>query len=155
MRSHLVSLFLLGLSFTSYGQNVKVKAADGSECATLPCVVASVTLTDQSAGASGVPFYTPASTGIFRISAYINTSTGTVQRAYWRLDLGWTDSGGPRSGSSISQYLASGQNGFDSATLIANDVGGQPLTYTATPHGGGQGMGGMTYTLVLIVEQIQ
>jgi hypothetical protein len=151
MKHYLVAMAVFVLCISGMAQTRKAIRSDGTECPTLPCVIASVTLTDQSTAALRVPIFTPTSDGIFRISSYMTTSDGTVKRAYWELSLGWTDNLATRSALALDVF----PNGVAGATQLQSTVAGQPLTYTVKPHGGGGGVGGMTYNLRLILEQLQ
>jgi hypothetical protein len=151
MKTNLLLVLLLGLSVSAFAQSAKAIRSDGTACAALPCVVASVSLTDRSTAASKVPIYTPSSDGVFRINIYMNTSNGSVPGAYWEMSTGWTDSLATRSAIAVDVF----PNGVAGAALVQQDIAGQPLTYTVKPHGGGGGVGGMTYNLLVIVEQLQ
>lgn len=149
MKHCLVVIIALGLCVSGLAQTGRAVRGDGAQCTALPCVVASVSLTNQSQKALQIPLFTPSSDGLYRVSAYMRTSTGTNQRASWQLTLGWTDELGTNvSGSSI------GPDSFLPITLVVRDIGGQPLAYSVKPHGGGQGVG-MTYDLFVTVEQVQ
>ena len=87
MKHYLVALFLFGLSVSGFAK---------AQCAAFPCVVATVTLTNQSHSILNTPIFTPTASGIFRISAYLSTSAGNNQSALWLLFVGWTDDNGAR-----------------------------------------------------------
>ena len=123
-----------------------------AQCAAFPCVVASISLTNQSQAVKSAPMFTPTVAGVFRISGYVSTSAGTNSSAEWAVYLGWTDNHGPKQ----LLYGATHQNASDAASPITvQDVAGQPLLYQTVLYGGGQGSGGMTYDLFLVVEQLQ
>ena len=142
MKRYLFVTILLGLSVSGFAQ---------TQCATFPCVVASLSLTDQSHAIPSTPIFTPTADGAFRISVYISTSPGTNQRATWTTYLGWTDLHGVKE----APFISAAQNADASANIVVQDVGGQPLLYQVKPVGGGGGVGGMTYDLLVTVEQIQ
>lgn len=151
MKICLSLLILLGLSATCIAQNGKARRSDGTECTAFPCVVATLTLIDQSQNLPSTPIFTPTSTGVFRINAYMSTSTGSVKRAVWTLYLGSTgDNGSHRYGTGSGPGADNAYN----ATFVTQDIGGQPLLYQ-TKLGGGGGSGGMTYNLYITVEQLQ
>jgi hypothetical protein len=143
MKRYLVALFLFGLSVSGFAQ---------TQCAAFPCVVATVSLTNQSQNIPKTPIFTPTTSGVFRINAYMSTSPGTVKRAVWGFYLGSTGDNGAR------QYATgsgpSSDNGYN-ATFVTQDVGGQPLFYQTKLTAGGNGNGGMTYNLYITVEQLQ
>src|SRR3977135_389071 len=82
MKGYLVILFVLALSLAGFAH---------AQCAAFPCVVATVSLTNQSANIPMTPIFTPASNGCFRVAGYISTSNGTRSNAIWTVDLGFTD----------------------------------------------------------------
>jgi hypothetical protein len=66
-RCLLLGVFLVALSASGFGQEAKNQ---NSPCSSLPCIVASVSLTNQTESVYQVPIYTPPTTGLFRISYY-------------------------------------------------------------------------------------
>src|SRR5581483_7311667 len=83
----LLALLVIGFSASAFAQ-----------CAAFPCVVASLALTNQSQAIPATAIFTPTANGVFRISSYISTSTGTNKNATWEAFEGWTDEIGPRQG---------------------------------------------------------
>src|SRR6266446_10086734 len=116
MKSYLVALFLFGLSVSGFAH---------AQCAAFPCVVASVSLNDQSQAISSTPVFTPTADGVFRISLYLSTSAGTNKRAYWSTYVGWTDAHGTKQ----DPFTSALQNSASGANIVVQDVGGQPLLY--------------------------
>jgi hypothetical protein len=151
MKRYLLLTILFGVSVSGFAQNGKAKRSDGTECATLPCVIATVSLTDQSQAIPVTTIFTPTTDGAFRITVYISTSPGTNKRATWTIYLGWTDLHGAKE----TPFISAGQNGDSSGNIMVQAVGGQPLLYQVKPMGGGGGVGGMTYDILVAVEQIQ
>jgi hypothetical protein len=87
---------------------------------------------------------------MFRISAYLSTSTGTNKNVEWLAYVGWTDANGAKiTDAGALQNKSAGLN------FVVQDIGGQPLLYQTRLYGGGGGNGGMTYNLSIIVEQLQ
>lgn len=151
MKRYLLVMVLLGMSVGSFAQSVKATRADGTECATLPCVVATVSLTDQGQPIPSTPIFTPTADGAFRMSLYTSTSGGTNKRAYWATFFGWTDVHGAKQMPLANTY----PNGSSSISMLVQAVAGQPLLYQVKPVGGGGGVVGMTYDLLITIEQLQ
>jgi len=151
MKKYFALLMMLGLCVSGFAQTPKARRADGTECAALPCVVASVSLMDQNQPIPATPAFTPITDGVFRVSAYITTSSGSNKRAEWVTFAGWTDAHGAKQLGLVSAT----QNSSMGQGLVVQGVGGQPLLYQSKPAGGGGGVGGMTYDLFITVEQLQ
>ena len=139
MKRYLVALFLFGLSVSGFAQ---------AQCAAFPCVVATVSLTNQSHAIPNTPIFTPTASSVFRISAYLTTSAGN-RSALWQLFVGWTDDNGARKASTATAPSNSNAN---IATFVVQDVAGVPLSYQTKPIGN---VGGMTYNFSIVVEQLQ
>jgi len=142
MKRYLVALFLFGLSVSGFAQ---------AQCAAFPCIVASVALTNQTQAALQVPLYTPPTDGLFRISAYEQTTKlGSVSGGFWKFIFGWTDPLKPRT---ISGQVS--DNGWSTlwAPITIRDVAGQPIAYSVKPGGGNPGL--TSYNLFITVEQLQ
>jgi hypothetical protein len=129
---------LIGLSIGSSAQT----------CTTFPCVVASVSLTDQINGIGATPLYTPPVSGIFRISAYLSVRrVDTKPNAVWNIDVLWRDDQEARQASyTISNAFSSAQ----SSTWVVQAVGGVPLLFKTRSMNGRVG-----YNLFIVVEQLQ
>lgn len=121
-------------------------AASAQTCSTFPCVVASVTLTDQNQAIRGTPIFTPTSDGIFRISIYISTSNGHDPSGKYEIFWDWTDLNGPKE-QSLTVFRQQGQ----SYTSIVRDIANVPIRYRVKAHY----PDGMTYNLNIVVEQLQ
>jgi hypothetical protein len=142
MKHYLVALFLFGLSVSGFAQ---------TQCSAFPCVVATVTLTNQSQAIPSTPFFTPAQDGMFRMNVYLSTTASTNKGAYCAVFAGWTDENGSRKWQ--SQANQNNSNAGYSSSFVVRDLGGQPLLYQTKPN---QGQGtGMTYELFITVEQLQ
>ena len=89
MNKHVLSLVLLGICASVSAQNVKARKADGTACAQLPCVVASVTAIDQSAAVASTVLFTPDEDGLFRVTYYLESAH--VKGSTWGVGFGWTD----------------------------------------------------------------
>jgi hypothetical protein len=123
--------------------------ASGQQCSPLPCIVASASLTGQTAPVPLTTIYTPPASGLFRVSTYLSVTRTRSVTPTWILTLGWTDDNGPR-----STTTSATQNGANAnaATAVIQAVGGQPVAYRT----GLQGEAGeTTYNLFVVVEQLQ
>jgi hypothetical protein len=140
MKRSLLVLFVLALSLRGFAQ---------AQCAAFPCVVASVSLFDQTQSISNVPLYTPATNGIFRLSFYITSTPARNDTFSWGIGFGWTDSLKKR-----QNPLSSTRTGFYGMqpVLIVQDIAGQPLTYNLHADGNVEPS---TYNLFITVEQLQ
>ena len=147
-RNTLLVLFLFGLSISGFAQKTKNET---TSCTALPCVVATVSLANQSTSATQVPLYTPPVDGTFRISVYMTTSADDNNDAYWVALFGWTDELATRNNWSI--YIH--QSNYVGQSIVANDLAGKPLAYSVRPHAGGIGGSNMTYNLTIVVEQLR
>jgi len=136
----LLALLVIGFSASAFAQ-----------CAAFPCVVASLALTNQSQAIPATAIFTPTANGVFRISSYISTSTGTNKNATWEAFEGWTDEIGPRQGG----FVFASPNIASSSTWVARVIAGQPVLYQTKLYHTAGGSGGMTYNLNVVVEQLQ
>jgi hypothetical protein len=140
MKRYLVALFLFGLSVSGFAH---------AQCAAFPCVVASVSLPNQSQAIPNTPIFTPTANGIFRINAYATASKGNNQSAQWVVYFGWTDDLGARKSTTTAYENSSNA---PNTTFIVQDVAGLPLSYQTKPSGN---VSGATYNLNIVVEQLQ
>lgn len=140
MKHYLILLILVGASLSAFGQT----------CTTFPCVVASVSLTNQTQPLPSTPIFTPTNSGIFRISAYLSTSKTNNPFASWTVSLGWTDDIGPRqSGPKAFQNASTAGIG----TFVVQSLGGQPLFFRTRSDSGASGS--LRYNLFIVVEQLE
>lgn len=140
MKRCLILFFSVGLSAVASAQT----------CSSFPCIVATVTLMDQSAAIPNTPIFTPSANGIFRITAYLSTTASTNKGARWSILTGWTDENGFRYGYGDA---FSGGSDANTATSVARDLAGQPLLYSTRLYQTGGTP--MTYNLFITVEQLQ
>jgi hypothetical protein len=129
---------LIALSVSAFGQEATPAS---SPCQTLPCIVASISLINQTESVNQVPIYTPSATGFFRIS-YYEEVVGAI--GVFTFTWNWNDdvrreTFGPFQ-ENAGQYFNAGIPGM-------RVLAGTPITYTVTGHG--------IYNLVAIVEQLQ
>jgi len=138
-RCLVLGTLLIALCASGFGQEAR---NENSPCASLPCIVASISLPNQTESVYQVPIYTPTTTGFFRISYYEEDPSGV---GFWTFTWNWTDD---------SKYQAFGpftiQPGeyFNDGVPGMRVLAGHPITYTVTGHGG-------SYNLFAIVEQLQ
>jgi hypothetical protein len=145
----MVILFLFGLSISGFAQKTKNTT---SSCTAFPCVVATISVVNQSTNVTQAPIYTPTEDGTFRINAYMSTSPDDNVSAYWKVVFAWTDELGLKFGGILTPH----QNAYYPMTIVVNDVAGQPLAYSVRPHSGNGGGGShMTYDLTIVVEQLR
>jgi hypothetical protein len=131
-----------------------------------PVIVATVNLTNQTAPISSTTLFTPTSTGVYRVTAYMTQVTPVnTLNIFWYLTLHWTDDAGTQSASLrtnhiLLQTLTSGtppvSYGFDAlppgSTSIIEAKAGQPITYSVVLS---KGTNGGTFSLYLVVEQLE
>ena len=141
MKHWLIIMILLGLSLPVFGQT----------CASFPCVLASVSVTNQSQGIRSTPLFAPATAGLFRVSAYMSTSSGILPAAMWGYEIGWKDDQAGRS----SGLAAISRNSAAPFSVIVQSQAGQPITYLVKPIGVNGQLGGMTYNFSITLEQLQ
>ena len=141
---YLAILILFGVSTSGFAQTGKIKT-DGTQCATLPCVVASLSLTDQTQSVSNVPILTSSVSGLFRVSFYMDSSR--IRGSIWHLVFNWTDDLRPRQ--TGSYIVNAGNEAF--SQFPVRGVAGQPITYTVNEQTNIQA----TYDLFIAVEQVQ
>jgi hypothetical protein len=146
MKRYLVVIFLLGLSVSGFVRATKA-GGQASQCTAFPCVVASVSLTDQTASVSQVPIFTPTTTGLYRVSYYEESSR--IQGSVWKFRWNWTDDSITRSSGTLELDPGAYSNfGLPAMWVLA----GQPITYSVTA---GHNAAGTTYNLLATVEQLQ
>jgi hypothetical protein len=117
-----------------------------SSCATLPCVVASISLQGQTAPVAETAVFIPSTSGLFRITAYIESSA--MNGSQWGLQFKYTDDLRGRSAALYQVHPG------DSESIVYNirDVAGQPINYTVSEL---KNWTGGSYDLFITVEEIQ
>lgn len=143
--SFALALLVLNVSVVAQGPR------SATICSAFPCIVASVSLSNQGQGIPATAIFTPSGSGVFRISSSLSTTTGTNQNATWEAFEGWTDDIGPRQGG----FIYASPNINTSSTWLAQVVAGQPILYQTKLYRTLGGSGGMTYNLHIIVEQLE
>jgi hypothetical protein len=138
MKRYLVALFLFGLSVSGFAH---------AQCAAFPCVVGSVALLDQTAAVSQVPLFTPHTSGLFRVSGYLESAA--VKGSIWAPSFSWVDDLKIRH--IPFPVVTPGSYTNFASSLPVRGVAGQPITYTVMK---GQNNPG-SYSLFITVEQLQ
>jgi hypothetical protein len=148
MKHCLVVVLLLVLSAPGFAQTAKAKKADGTECAALPCVVASVSLTNQTEPITPTTLFAPATSGLFHVTYYLESSH--VNGSVWYISFKWTDDLKTRGTGSFG----ANPGGISGQSLSWNFrcVAGQPIQYSVT---GQDNSGGQSFDLFVTVEQLQ
>ena len=137
-------VILFGLTSIGLAQSSNSRG-EPATCSTLPCEVASVTFTAQTAAIPPTVIFTPTTAGLYRVSAYLSTSptAGSV----WKYALTWTDDEKARN--SGAQPVGPGTFGAFSVTV--QSVGGKAISYSV---GAGSNPPGASFNLVITVEQL-
>jgi hypothetical protein len=114
-----------------------------SPCATFPCVVASISLVNQTEPLNQMPVYTPTASGLFRVSYF--EQDGELGFGLWSFTWNWTDDARYETFGSFQLPPTSYFNvGIPSLRVLA----GHPITVTVSGRGG-------SYNLFATVEQLQ
>jgi hypothetical protein len=126
-------------------------SASAQTCSPFPCVVTTVTLTNQSKAIPATTIYTPNTDGLFRVSAYLSlTTVKNVNNEGWELLLAWTDEIGTKKANTNSYN--GGSNALTD-TFVVRGIAGQPLGYTTNPISGGGPQS--NYNLFIVVEELE
>lgn len=145
MKRHLIVLSLIVLNAVAFARTPKAKGED-TGCTVFPCVVASVTLTDQTAPLSNVVLVTPTSDALYRITYYLEPTT---TNSFWNLALNWTDEVRSREWVTAAGLNIQNVISYSALVILARQVAGQPLTYSTEQRRAG------SYSLFITVEQVQ
>lgn len=145
MKGHVIALSLIVLNAVAFAQAPKAKGED-TGCAAFPCVVASVSLTDQTAPLSNVVLVTPTSDALYRMTYYFEA---TSNHSYWHLRFGWTDDIKARNYPTSAALNIVHISSYTSVVVVARQMAGQPLTYSTEQIQAG------SYSLFITVEQVQ
>lgn len=148
MKRCLSFALLLGLSSITVAQNARAGRGEATECATFPCTVASISLTDETSSTSNVTIFTPATDGLFRVNVYMESAR--INGSDWAIGLGWTDSEETRVYPGNGYTV--GPGGFGTFTQVVHDLAGQPMTYRVQ---GAKHSAGTSYNLFITVEELQ
>lgn len=122
-----------------------------AQCATMPCVVATTSLTNQREGIAPTILYTPTAEGTFRINVYISATGGGTGQSQWDIFVRWKDRIGERhAGLPASNNISDAPFG----TFVVHDLAGQPLEYRTSAYPE-RGQAPRAYDLYIVVEQLQ
>jgi len=136
----LLSMFVIAFCANGFSQEVRPQ---NSPCASFPCVVASVSLINQTQGVNQVPIYTPTTTGFYRVS-YLE-QPGQLGVGLWTFTWNWTDD---VKYETFGPYQLAPDSYFNAGIPGMRVLAGHPITFTVTGHGG-------SYNLFASVEQLQ
>jgi hypothetical protein len=114
----LLAALLMVLSVSGSGQEAK---NENPACASYPCVVASISLPNQSVPVSQAPIYTPATSGLFRVTYYMEADTRGIG-SNWTLSWSWRDDLKTETPSRL--YLEPGQYFNVGSAAVQVDIGG-------------------------------
>ena len=137
MKRSLVVLFVLALSLSGFAH---------AQCAAFPCVVASVSLVDQTEPVRTAVF-TPTNSGLFRVTVYMEASH--TPSSHWDLFFYWKDDLRP-TGMGLGSPMG-GQILTNSFNVRA--IAGGPISYILKK--GKNTPPEATYNLFITVEQLQ
>lgn len=137
----LLTIFLVVFCVSGFAQQAN---RQNPSCASFPCIVASISLVNQSMSVSQVPIYTPTTSGVFRVTYYFEADAEAIGGS-WILTFGWTDDLKPQSIPPVGVQPGT----YFSYVLPVRDLGGHPITYSVMGNTGG------SYSLFAIVEQVQ
>lgn len=138
----LAGAFLAALSTSGFGQQVQ---NESSPCSSFPCVVATIALTDQTVSVSQVPVYTPATTGLFRVVYYEESSASGI--GTWNFTWNWTDD---LKTEAFGPFPLFPGHYFNDGIWGMRVLAGTHITYTVTRLGNPG-----AYNLFATVEQLQ
>jgi hypothetical protein len=138
----LLSAFLIICCASGFAQLANNQNAP---CSSFPCIVASISLTNQTVPVSQVPIYTPTTDGLFRVVYYEEASN--IGFGVWVFTWRWTDDLQTEAQDMIQ--LTSGRYANYGVTGI-RALAGHPITYTVTHR-----FGGGSWNLFATVEQLQ
>lgn len=141
-RRLLLSMFLIAFCVNGFAQGGNNQNAP---CASFPCIVASISLTNQTVPVSQVPIYTPTTDGLFRVVYYEEVTN--VGFGVWVFTWRWTDDLKTEAQDMI-QLSSGGYANYGVTGIRA--LAGHPITYTVTHR-----FGGGTWNLFATVEQLQ
>jgi hypothetical protein len=131
-----------------------------------PQIVAKAKLSHQTASIPTTTIYTPAQTGLYRLSVYATLlSTGGATGSYWSFNLAWADDVGPQVIDSFlvgydltppGQFVQLWNSGFNIAmggpVTTFEAKAGQPITYSVTQPNGSDGS---AYSLYYTLERLE
>ena len=144
MKNFVFAVFLLALTTVGFAQDAR-RSADGT-CVVFPCVVATLSVTNQTVPVSETALFTPTTSGLFRVTFYMESSP--VRGSDWGLQFKYTDDLKTRS----EPVWQATPGNLASFNYVFRVVAGQPITYAVTQVKIGEGA---YYDLFITVEQLQ
>lgn len=137
----LFAVLVLMFQVQAYSQNL----------VTTPQIVATVSLTNQTAPISPTTLLTPTQSGTYRISAVMVITAANSGAGYWTTNLGFAPDTGPATDSIAQVNSAQLGGGINLYTAAFRSDAGQPITYSVIDHDGALGS---TYELFLVLEKL-
>jgi hypothetical protein len=128
--------------------SVAGRFSQGTTTLIYPQIIASIAVTDQTAPTPFIPIVTPVASGMYRISAYIETSGLIHCTNAWQAQIQWTDDVGARAVLNTSQASNSCASSFTAVTV--RGAAGMPIAYKVRATGGPT----TPYDLYITVEQL-
>ena len=116
-----------------------------------PTIVAQVDLTNQTSQIPVTELVTPTNDALYRVSVYLEVPSRNPTGGQWCVVIGWTDNVGQKKQSTTVNEADAIL--WASATILARDLSGNPLSYYVGDCRGKKGT--LPYNLFLIVEQLQ
>lgn len=147
MKQHVLVATLFVLCATGLAQNGAARRNGAPICGSLPCIVASVSLTDQTAPIPPTTLVTPAANGLFRVTYYLESSR--VQGSVWGVSFNWRDEMKTRTTGTLQAQAGT----ITAGTIAVRSITGHAITYTASA--GGTPPPDASYNLFITVEQVQ
>ena len=142
MKRHL----LLGALLIVLGASCLGQAPQSSPCASFPCVVASISLADQTMPFTNAVIYTPPASGLFRVTYYFEADSRGIG-ANWTMTWSWTDD--LKAETTPPVYLQPGRYS-NSGVPAMRVLAGRSITCTVA-----RVSGSGSYSLFATVEQFQ
>ena len=146
MKYRLLAMILLTSAVSGVAQTAARQNAS-PPCAAFPCVVASISLANQTTAVSQTPIITATADGLFRVTYYLESSH--IQGSTWGVAFSWTDDLKTESTGIFEAHAGS----ISAGTWISRVIAGQPITYAVTA--GIRNPPGASYSLFITVEQLQ
>jgi len=114
-----------------------------------PSIVAHVSLPGQNTDLGPVTLFTPASTGVYRASVYLATTTADVTAGTVTANMEWTDDAQLETASTSALSLA--VLGFTSSTFVIESTSGNPIRYSTTNTGF---FNTSFYSIYIVIEKL-
>jgi hypothetical protein len=143
--------------FGAFILGVAMRRASTTPFTRQPTIVATVNLRGITQSIPTTTIFTPADTGVFRVSFYAGMTTPANPVNSWNLNLNWTDDAGPET--TQLGYLNSSnipptdyeQNPLQQEGLVSpwvfEAVAGQPITFSLLASGADPGTCGLAMTI--------